>query len=486
VTWEELLRAVVLGTERAPLGEDDPETAVLRAASVLSLTRRVNRPLPAPKACPFSAAPAEEAEAVGATAARLLEQMLAGHHEEVLPGFLAAVAERGRLVPPEALPALLERGRSADRERVIRVMGRRGAWLAAQNEDWRYALDAARPASELWQTARAAERLTLLRGLRPRDPAGARALVESTWAVDAGEERASYLALFLEGLGDDDEPFLEAALDDRRREVRRNAAEVLAHLPSSRLVGRMIARVDALSRYGVDPGAPRRLAEVPAVFLEFPRACDEAMIRDGVEPRLPSRLQSIGERTWWLIQMLRCVPPGHFRHRFGVSAEGLVAAVHSSEWAVLLGEALTLATARFGDVEQARALLVHGPSTELFEVLGPAEREERALEALRPPLRDGHPAIPMMLGCRFPWSVPLGQAFVRAVRATIAAGAAGTGQCRDLLAEAGRWFPPSQAEFAALGWPPTERVPARPWLDAYDRFLAEVSFRASVLAALDA
>ena len=40
----------------------------------------------------------------------------------------------------------------------------------------------------------------------------------------------------------DDEPFLESALDDRSREVRQQAADLLTRLPDSRLALRMAER----------------------------------------------------------------------------------------------------------------------------------------------------------------------------------------------------------------------------------------------------
>ena len=54
----------------------------------------------------------------------------------------------GGHVPPETLPALLDAGRrnGAIRPALGRVAGRRGAWLAAMRDDWRWLLDEARPA----------------------------------------------------------------------------------------------------------------------------------------------------------------------------------------------------------------------------------------------------------------------------------------------------------------------------------------------------
>ena len=157
------------------------------------------------------------------------------------------------------------------------ILGVRGRWLAAKNPKWRkYAgvHESAEPAS-VWETGTLHERLAALVSLRGTDPGRARELVASTFAADSADQRAKFVGEFARGLSMEDEPFLEAALDDRSKEVRRQAAELLRSLPESRLCLRMIERARACAAAGKAarssssrrPPATRRL------------------IRDGVEPK---------------------------------------------------------------------------------------------------------------------------------------------------------------------------------------------------------
>ena len=94
----------------------------------------------------------------------------------------------------------------------------------------------------------------------------------------------------------DDETFLEAALDDRRKEVRGAAADLLARLPESALRRRALERALPLLKFKSNK-LRRKTIEVT-----LPEACDKAMQRDGVEPKPGFR--GVGEKAWWLQQML--------------------------------------------------------------------------------------------------------------------------------------------------------------------------------------
>ena len=225
--------------------------------------------------------------------------MLRGQHREVLPEWLAALAQAGRRVRDEDLVALLEQGRSQRdlREAIVAVMGQRGRWLAAQNPDWSYATGRENPEGD-WQTASREWRLDELKRCRVSDPARARELVASTWDQETPADRAAFLETFAVGLSMDDEPFLESALDDRRAEVRRAAAELLSRLAESRLCRRMIARVEPLVRFSEHKGKLQ-------VDINLPDQYTKDMARDGIAKSQPG----MGEKNAWLSQMLAIVPP---------------------------------------------------------------------------------------------------------------------------------------------------------------------------------
>ena len=248
------MTAALVGTERqavaVPVGDGalgallarvaaaEPDAALLRVGAVLALYERAGwvpptDPTPGPEAAPPDTQPR-----VNARAGQHLATMLSGQYDAVLGEWLAAAGTGGWRVPEELLPDLLELGRANPtlRSALGPVLGERGRWLAAQNPDWAYvstreAVEAALDIDTLWVTNVRGMRLSLLGQLRAADPDGARERVAGTWGEESAEDRVSFLAAFRTGLSMSDEPFLEAALDDRRKEVRLAAADLLARLP---------------------------------------------------------------------------------------------------------------------------------------------------------------------------------------------------------------------------------------------------------------
>ncbi len=274
---------------------------------------------------------------------RLLALLLAGRRD-LLAEALELLAGARRRLPPEQLPAILDAGASdADLRPLVRACaGNRGGWLAAQHDPWLYA---ARFADEqaAWRTGTRLERTALLTGLRERDPARARELLAATFADEPPTERAVFLRLLGDGLSDGDEPLLEGALDDRRREVRDVAASLLSRLPASRLVARTAERLEPLlhrRRTGLEVTLPPRF--------------DEAMARDGVAQRPPAGL---GERGFWLVQQLGVVPPGHWTGRLDAEPAELLVAAARSEHAALVVRGLTDAAVRHQDAAWLETLL---------------------------------------------------------------------------------------------------------------------------------
>ncbi|GGO82404.1 DUF5691 domain-containing protein [Nonomuraea cavernae] len=340
-------------------------------------------------------APEEEQAAVGRAAAERLATIMAGRHERLLPEWLAEAARGGRRVPPFVLPELLDRGR---RDRSIRahlgvLAGQRGRWLAGRNPAWAYLLE--EPTGETWELGGTADRRAHLRRLRTSDPKAARELLEGTWEQETPQDRMEFVGVLAAGLSMDDEPFLEHALDDRRLEVRQQAANLLTRLPGSALAGRMAARArDCVAITGT------------TITVDAPKACDRAMERDGIRPKPP---RGTGERAWWLQQVIARAPLASWE----LPPDTLLA-MRIPEWDAEMKAGWMRAAVLQRDPEWARAMFAWDPIADLLEALGPEEQQRLAADFVK--RHDLDSQLIMVLGGVSPhWREGLATAVLRKI-----------------------------------------------------------------------
>lgn len=456
--WSEVVAAALVGTDRSgprDLGlstVEDPSAALLDAAAVVTVHRRAGRrpvtgielPAPAPDdAAPVVgpgptavvAGPVPAAPVVGPAAANRLARLLdqggavgdgldAELRSELLTEWLTVAARAGRRVPGEFLPALLDAGR---RRRdlcplIVAAGGARAGWLAAQRSEWAYLTverdDSAASDPTLWETGSPGQRAGHLAAARRADPDAARELLAAGWGAELPDHRAALLATLATGLSTADEEFLERALDDRRKDVRSAAAELLARLPGSAYQDRMTARIrDCVRR---EPGTDR-LVVIP------PARCDKPMQRDGVAAKPPS---GMGERAWWLEELLARTPLETWSAEpFPASPAGFLALRVPDGWTGTLLRGLARATTASGDPRWA------GPLVDaLYAQAAPRERPDdlQLVEALyarlpepelvartiaelgRNPARS--PGLDRLLElCPRPWPAPLAEAALAAL-----------------------------------------------------------------------
>ncbi|MFC4056982.1 DUF5691 domain-containing protein [Planomonospora corallina] len=385
VPWEELVSTALVGTDRRPLpgpagraaGSADPAAELLEQAAVRTVRARAGR-LPR-RGEPLEPAPAEERPLVPRAAADRLARILAGEQGRLLPEWLAAAAGRGHRVPSRLLPELLDH---AARDRSIRpflgvLAGRRGRWLAALNPAWGFLeqeatgaprVPAAGPEGEVWELGTAGDRRAHLAALRSADPAAARELLAATWEQETPDDRAAFLEVLADGLSGGDEPFLEAALDDRRREVRHQAADLLTRLPDSRLARRMAERAERCFT------VTRRRIEVTP-----PDECDAVMERDGIRARPP---HGTGDRGWWLQQLVARTPLEVWPRLLGRPPAELVGA-RLGDWTREVTAGWVRAAVLQRDPVWARELFARDPLADLLAVLPRDEREAVAAAFVR-------------------------------------------------------------------------------------------------------
>ncbi len=387
-----MLASALVGTARRG-GEaesllDTAAAQALRRRAGVALVHSAQPPPPAPvddapPAGPDAAARVDALLAVDSVARHAIPARDTASRLDLLAEWLSAAAAAGRRLPAELVPALLEVGRRQPglRPLIAQVAGPLAGWLAAQHADWLYAAANQRTESTV-------------------DDPGA-------WELGPMGNRVAYLRRDT-GLSADDDPLLERALDDRRRQVRAVALDLLAGLPDSAYARRMSARAVACVRLH----GPHRIEVHP------PAECDASMRRDGIAPRPPA---GTGERAWWLEEILARTPlhvwpePRAFLARRVSEAwvatvyRGLAraaAAQRHAAWASALADPMTEDVAARGHPDD-RLLL-----EALYDVLPPDDLAGRTTAALRRGLA-GATAIGVehvLALCPRPWSPAIAEA----------------------------------------------------------------------------
>jgi hypothetical protein len=465
-SWADVLATALVGTARAG-GQAE---ALLDTAAAHALRRRAGVAL-VHGAQPPPAAPADDLQTVRPAAAARAGDLLAfdavtrnagpvrdaAGRLALLAEWLDAAAAAGRRLPPELVPALLDAGRRHHplRPLIAPVAGPLAGWLAAQRADWSYASSTAPVESDVdddrvWELGGIAHRVAYLGQLRRRDPARARELLEAAWDGEPPEDRAALLTALRIALSTADEPVLEWALDDRRRQVRDVALDLLGRLPGSGYARRMAARAAAC----VDLRGDRRIGIRP------PAECDRSMRRDGIAARPPA---GVGERAWWLEEVLARTPLSQWPEPSAFLARRI-----ADEWAATVRRGLARAAAFQRDGRWAAALvdrftaevLARGQPDDrllleaLYDALPPEDLATRATTALRRGLA-GATAVGVehvLALCPTPWPPAVAEAVFAALDEHLGHPAAQ----RDLRRAAGpaaSWRVAGLCELAALRLP---------------------------------
>jgi hypothetical protein len=350
-TWAPLLPVAMVGTDRQPgalpswpgpvgaaiaaladVERDDGDRAaadVLRAAGILTLCGLAGARPQALATAPAGAAATDAAPAVDDPA---LLQWLAWTLQEgpdrLKQAFFQRLAQDGLRLPHALLPQALELARSslAMRPLIQPLLGERGVWLARQREEWQFAVGVAAADEHnprLWDEGTLEQRKAFLAAERARDPHAARERLVAALPELPAKERAELARGLAEGLAMADEPLLEQLRNDRGQDVRAVALELLLRLPDAAHPRRAAARVAALmSRGGLLAG--RRWA------IEPPAEAADDWKADQVDPDVPKG--GMGQRAWWLYQLVRQVPLAWWTQHTGLDARALSAWALSTDW----------------------------------------------------------------------------------------------------------------------------------------------------------
>ena len=303
------------------------------------------------------------------------------HHEVCLQ-----LARAGRRLPDALLPQALELGRrsTALRPALATVLGERGVWLAAQRDEWRFAAGVSVEADveTRWSEGSFEQRIALLREERASAPAAMRERLAASMDEMPAKERAAFSALLVEHISLDDEPFLERLRTDRSKDVRQVALDLLLRLPDAAHVRRTITRIAPLLQQERALLRKRWVIDAPAE----PGADWKDANLDTPRPKH----DTLGERAWWLYQLVRQVPLSFWTQHTGMTASELLAWAGKTDWSEALWRGWRDVLIAAPDAAWCEAFLDHWPApVPLHErdiVLGllpPASRERHWLTRLR-------------------------------------------------------------------------------------------------------
>ncbi|AWH28308.1 DUF5691 domain-containing protein [Stenotrophomonas sp. YAU14A_MKIMI4_1] len=367
-------------------GADDPALAYSRQMGVLAACRRAAAPLAAAVAVPALAPHDPAALPADHGWASLLATLFnAGHAAPWLKRLrqqaCVRLAAQGRHLPVAVLPAALDTGaRFAALRDVLRsVLGERGRWLAACNDEWRYALGGVAPAAtaqdleQVWNEGSSEARLQAFQQQRAIDPGAARARLQQSLKELPARDRALFVAALGNGLHTDDEALLQALLKDRSREVRALVGPLLARLPDSAHARFLQAQMQGLLQ-AQRSGLLRR----STWQLQAPAAAEAGWAEAGIDSKRPNG-ESLGERAWWLYQLARQWPLQWWCQTLEKTPEEVLAWAQKTDWfAALLRAWIEQVDA--GEPAWVEALIAHKASyhhkTALLALL-PVQQRER-------------------------------------------------------------------------------------------------------------
>ncbi len=500
--WEAIKKAALLGTDRGRLsgrvlhalyerGVSKTHPAQQLVLEGAALFHQLNRTAAGPEAFTGSLPPAPretEQRYLDRRSAYHLQLILEGRFRPALPEFIRLLVEKERQFPPESLPALFEQALTdpAFWRTIEPAIGPAGRWLIERHPQWRE-LTPAGP----WSTGTSLQRQRLLAHLRETDPAQARELLSADWAQLDFREKAGFLDLFEAALSPADEPFLEACLDDRRQEVRRRAADLLAHLEEAALPQRLFK---TLSRY-------LQVGDDGTLQVELPADLEAALLRDGITEKPPAG-QKTGRKEGWLLQMLARVPPARWTEAFKTDPAGCIRLFQQAgrpvHWLAALGEAAL----RYRDPAWMEALLFHwnesgleGPwkdslAEQLMDAL-PADAFARlALHSFRRHGRlpeAGSLAAHLLSRGRHDWPEQLSVQFIRALKWWLAEQPPfqfATPAYRAQLEAAAYRSDPQLLEQLRRGWP-LQAPSWKLWEKDVENFLNTLMFRREMRRSLE-
>ena len=392
--FKELARIALLGTENAvfsgqllqemeAMGLDikkEPPLLLAEAAAVFSQLKKAGFKLEKFMENLPEAASGVEENACSFKSVRHLQLILDGKYSAIFPEFLHHLLENGKHLPTALLPSLMARDDINEWWHLIEVsLSETGKWLLSQHPKWNIRVK--KPSDGLWHTGDKFQRMSLFRFWRLNTPAVAVEHLKATWEAENYRDKKAFIKALAIGLSSDDERLLEIALLDNRKEVRSEAAPLLAKLPLSEYGERMFQR--ALDTMFYEKGN---------WHFRIPDEPDQVAVADGVLAIDPT--WKGGAKAAYLGQIFSKIPPSRWELHFEAEPVEVLKLFARTEWSNVIHRALANAAVFHDDekwigtmaafwFEQENSPLWNDPiGLQLLELTPPANVNKMCLQYL--------------------------------------------------------------------------------------------------------
>lgn len=365
--WQDIISTALVGSERHPLkidGVDDPsslgfviaqhasgniERAILTSASIATVYQRSGQKLAGLDTPPdIEASKPETRIECPQSASYLISRTINDKYVDILMDVFEILAEHKLRIPYPLIPDILDLAKRhvAFRDVLPDVIGERGRWLISQNPDWSY-VSTSTELSE-WEFGSKATRVSILKSLASVDPNEARRLIQETWTKESADDRTAFLETREINLSMDDEPFLESALDDRSKEVRKVAQNLLTRIPQSRYVQRMVQRLSDIIQIKYQFPLGHKIEVTP------PTQFDDSMVRDGL---INEKTEKEGQKGNYIHQVVASIPTGYWQSAYNISAEKLFNLIEKDDWYLSILSGLIESASRYPDAEWTQLIV---------------------------------------------------------------------------------------------------------------------------------
>lgn len=339
---EKLLKTALVGTAQSLPVPADPQEAVdfadeifeqltdesqflLRIGrhSIYQAAGQIPHQIPA-----LAIAPASHQAAWSPSFLDVFRRAMQKECQDLLPEFLKSLADNQLQVPNRFLPELFDL--KLTKSDIAAVVGPRGDWLCQINPEWNLARpetgDESGNLEQLkvaWNDGTFPERLAALGSLRSWAPEIARELLAESFKKEKAENRKELIAVLEKELSDIDRSFLEQALSDRSKLVRRAAANLLARLPESKIWQRHHSRATQLLDKKDESSAFKLICTPPSEV-------DDLWEHDGLAVKSASQR---GQRAFWTEELIAKVSLPHWEQRFSANPVQLINGILNDDYA---------------------------------------------------------------------------------------------------------------------------------------------------------